>query len=392
VPGAFGAGPGLGGFAGLPLEEGTGVTAGRRAAAGSAVLHFMAHWLPVSEGFVYDLVRHTRRDGIVVATTPLENTERFPCPDVHSLAGLERVLPGRLARRPLTAALLVLAARRGVGLVHVHHGYDAYKVLGLVHRRRLPLVLSLHGDDLTGYRERYPGVYDHVAPATQAAVVPSAFLAERAVAAGFGAEQVRVIPSGIDTSFFTPTPLPDGPPEALFVGRFVPKKGLDVLAAAWPAVQRAVPAARLRIMGFGPLEEMVRRIDGQVDVVLSPTRQVVRDAMRRAWVVVSPSHTAPGDAVESLVVVNLEAQASGRAVVTTRHGGIPEHVLEDRTALVVPEGDHRALADALGAVLGDGSLAARLGAAGPSWAQDYDIRRVARRVDALYDELWAGAR
>lgn len=364
---------------------------GHRARARDAVLHFAAHWLPLSEGFVYDLIRHTRRKGVVVAATPLQNTERFSLEDVHSLAALERLFPASLARRPVTAALLVLAARRGVALVHVHHGYHADKVLGLVHRRRLPLLLSLHGHDVTGYVDEYPRVYEHVVPVTRAVVVPSVFLAERAVGVGFPAEQIRVIPSGVDTSLFTPTPLPDAPPEALFVGRFVAKKGLDVLAEAWPTVNRALPGARLRIMGFGPLESVARAITGDVEVVLSPNRQAVRDAMRRARVVVSPSHTAPDDAVESLVVVNLEAQASGRPVVTTRHGGIPEHVLEDQTALVVPEADPDALAEALIAVLGDDSLATRLAVAGPPWAHNYDVRLMARRIDTLYDEVCASA-
>ena len=40
----------------------------------------------------------------------------------------------------------------------------------------------------------------------------------------------------------------------------------------------------------------------------------------------SPSRTADDDSVESLLLVNLEAQASARPVVTTKHGGIPEYV------------------------------------------------------------------
>jgi glycosyltransferase involved in cell wall biosynthesis len=170
------------------------------------------------------------------------------------------------------------------------------------------------------------------------------------------------------------------------VGRFVAKKGLDILAAAWPQVARAVPEARLRVLGFGELEHVARSIPGNVEVVLSPTRTAVRDAMRQSRVVVSPSRTVPGDAVESLLVVNVEAQASGRPVVTTRHGGIPEYVRDGETALVVPENDAAALADALIAVLTDDSVAGRLGAAGPGWAAQFDVSLMARRVDAAYDD------
>lgn len=353
---------------------------------GGRVLHFARRWLPASEGFVYDLVRNLERPGVVVTTEPLENVDRFPLADVHSLAWTSRFGSGTAARRVRAAALMTLALRRHVVVVHAHHGYGLHELLGTVRRRRLPFVLSLHGDDVTGLVDRYPDYYRPAVDLVTTVVVPSHFLVEYVTAAGFNAERVRVIPSGIDTSFFSPTPLPPGPPHVLFVGRFVAKKGLDVLAAAWPAVAAAVPEARLRLFGFGELEPLARSIPGNTDVVLSPTRAAVRDAMRQARVVVSPSRTAPGDAVESLLVVNVEAQASGRPVVTTRHGAIPEYVRDDETALVVSEGDADALAAALITVLTDDSLATRLGAAGPGWAAQFDVLRLAGRVDGAYDD------
>jgi glycosyltransferase involved in cell wall biosynthesis len=342
--------------------------------------------LPASEAFVYDLVRNLHRPGVVVAIEPLDNVERFPFADVHSLAWTNRLKFAPAIRRARTATLTGLAARRHVAVVHAHHGYGLADLADAVRRRRLPLVVSLHGHDVTGYLEQYPGYYRDVGELVTTVVVPSQFLVDHATVAGFDPERVRVIPSGIDTSFFTATPPADGPPEVLFVGRFVAKKGLDVLAAAWPQVVRAVPEARLRLLGFGELEHLARSIRGHVEVVVSPTRDVVRDAMRRSRVVVSPSHTAPDDAVESLLVVNVEAQASGRPVVTTRHGGIPEYVREGETALVVPENDAGALADALIRVLSDDALADRLGAAGPRWAAQFDLAMTAGRIDAVYDE------
>lgn len=355
------------------------------------VLHFVARWLPASEGFVYDLVRTLSPPGVVVSTWPLENTDRFVLKDVNSLAPLRRLRPPGLQRRMMTLRLMALAARHGVGLVHVHHGYESYQVLGLVHRRRLPLVLSLHGDDVTGLLAAKPDYYRVVVSFATTVVVPSRFLVSYAVQAGFDESRIRVMPSGIDLESFAPSPLPDGPPEVLFVGRFVEKKGLDVLAQAWPAVTEKVPDARLRVMGFGALEPLARAIDGRVEVSLSPTRTQVRDAMRRARLVVSPSHRAgPDDAVESLLVVNVEAQACGRPVVTTDHGGIPEHVRAGETALVVPEGDPSALAEALIDVLSDDGLARRLAAAGPKWAARYDIRHTAKEMESLYDEVTTG--
>ena len=101
----------------------------------------------------------------------------------------------------------------------------------------------------------------------------------------------------------------------------------------------------------------------------------------------APSRTtADGDA-ESLLLVNLEAQATGRPVVTTDHGGIPEFVRAGETALVVPEADAGALADAIVTLLRDDALAERLAAAGPEWAARFDVSGCVARVDEVYDAV-----
>lgn len=353
----------------------------------AAVLHFVERWLPVSEGFVHGLVTRLDRPSVVVTPLPTEHIERFPHDPIVRLPALLQSMPGGLHRRVMTASLLVLAHRHAARLVHVHHGYRAYEVLGAARRGGLAMVVSLHGHDVTGYLADRPGVYRGVLDRADAVIVPSRYLTDLAVAAGAQEDSIRVIPSGVDTTWFSATPLPLESRLVVFVGRFVEKKGIDVLAQAWPAVRSAVPDARLLLLGAGPLEASARSIGPGAEVVLAPDRHAVREAIRTARVVVSPSRTAPGDAVESLLIVNLEAQASGRPVVSTLHGAIPEFVLDGETGVLVPEGDPAALADALVAVLTDDDLACRLAAAGPTWAARFDAARCAAAVDRLYDEL-----
>lgn len=355
--------------------------------AAARVLHFMQRWLPLSEPFVYDVVTKSRFPSLVVSSQPIENAELFPYEPLISLARFP--IPKVVRRQVVTARLMTIAWRNSVGLIHVHHGYRLHEVMGTRRRLGIPLVLSLHGHDITGALEAHPDRYEDALPWIDAVVVPSRFLAGVAVAGGVPEERIHVIPSGVDTEQFTPAPLPDGTKEVLFVGRFVEKKGLDVLMAAWPDVRRRVPDARLRIFGFGPLEDLARSGGDAVEVVLEPNHAQVREAIRASYAVVSPSRTADDDSVESLLIVNLEAQASGRPVVTTSHGGIPEFVRNGETAVVVPEGDAAALADALVTILDDRPLAERLGAAGPAWVQQFDARRCAGKLDELYGSLLA---
>jgi glycosyltransferase involved in cell wall biosynthesis len=342
---------------------------------------------------VHALVDRSTHDAVVVSRDAPQHTGTFPAPVLRSLGPTGR-LPARLARAARTAALVSMARRHGVAIVHVHFGYAAHDVLGLVARRHLPLVLSLHGDDVTALPALRPGHYDQLRARVAAVVVPSRWLADRTVELGFDRGVVHVIPSGVDTTRFTPSPVPPGPRVA-FVGRLVEKKGLDVLLAAWREVRAAVPDAELLVLGDGPLRDLVAEAvapgSGVRHLQPDATRrhdQVV-ELLRDARAVVSPSRTAADGDAESLLLVNLEAQASGRPVVTTRHGGIPEFVAEDRSALVVEPGDPRGLAAALVRALREPGLAERLGVAGPAVAAGFDVAAGAAAVDRLYDALLA---
>jgi len=64
---------------------------------------------------------------------------------------------------------------------------------------------------------------------------------------------------------------------------------------------------------------------------------------------------------ELLGLAVLEAMASGTPVIASRVGGVPEIVRDGETGFLVPPGDVAQLHDRLSQVLGDASLARRLG-------------------------------
>lgn len=358
-------------------------------------MHSITGWLPLSEQFVHTLITHSRHPGVVVSRERLVHTDVFPYRPVRSLRLIPKKGSYRTERRLVTAAYLAVTAPYRPALVHHHHGYRATDVVGLSLRRRIPYVLSLHGQDVTTHAYQWPDDLSGAFEVASAVIVPSQFLVEPTVAIGARPDSIFVIPSGVDTAFFTPTPLPSGPPEAVFIGRFVEKKGIDTLLAAWPLVLRQVPQATLRLLGFGPLEDPEwSSYPGVVVERAQPSRRAdqVKQAIRRARLVVTPSRTASDGDSDTLLLVNLEAQASGRPLVTTRHGGIPEYVDEGNTALLVPEAEPEALAEAMTRVLTDDVLAERLGSAGPGWVQQFDVDVCTSRVDDLYDGLIRAAK
>src|SRR3954447_374732 len=355
----------------------------------ATVLHYVEHWLELSAGFVHAHVSRSRHRGVVVSHNAVENLDAFPVSPLWRLDHLHRFVPERRWPSVRTAVLRAGTAAYRAQVVHVHFGYVAGDVVPCARASGLPLVVSLHGHDVTALARSQPRHYDEIADVAAAVIVPSAFLRDAVLALGFEPGRVHVIPSGVNTAFFAPSPLPSRPTVA-FVGRLVEKKGIDVLLQAWPTVRASVPAATLRVLGNGPLASLVRNARSGVELVApDPGRRAeqVRDLLRDARAVATPSRTAADGDAESLLLVNLEAQASGRPVATPRHGGIPEFVDDGGSAVLVPEGDADALAEALVRVLSDDALATRLGQHGPEVATPFDVARCTAAVDDLYDDL-----
>jgi glucosyltransferase len=355
----------------------------------TTVLHTMQRYLPLSEQFVHSLISRSSFRGVVVSREATENRGAFPFKPVYSLGAIRRHDPATdTERRLLTAAYASIALAHRAKIVHQHHGYRMSDVAGVVTRLKLPYVVSVHGEDVTAFAGKWPGAVHDLRNA-DAVIVPSRYLISDVEKLSVPAERIHVLPSGVDTTFFSPSPLP-ADRVALFVGRFVEKKGIDVLLRAWPRVREAVPGARLVLLGYGPLESLARSGGDGVEVVAaqaSRRAEQVRDAIRVARVVVTPSRTGADGDVETLLLVNLEAQSSGRPVVTTRHGGIPEFVDEGRTALVVDENDPDALSEALTRALSDDALASAMAESGPRWAARFDWTQRVAAVDDLYRSL-----
>jgi len=183
-----------------------------------------------------------------------------------------------------------------------------------------------------------------------------------------------VVRNGVDLTRFRPADdaaragarsrlgLPGAAPLAVCVGRLTRQKGQDVLLAAWPAVRRRCPRARLALVGDGDL-----RLAPEPGVTLAGAVDDVRDWLAAADVVVLPSRW------EGMSLTVLEALAVGRAVVVSDIAGLAEAIGQG-TGVAVPPEDPAALADALVPRLLEPSRARAEGAAAARHANRFDQR------------------
>lgn len=170
-------------------------------------------------------------------------------------------------------------------------------------------------------------------------------------------------------------------------GRLQRVKGFDVLIAAFGALGRDVPA-RLAILGDGPegaaLEREAARLPDPSRVRFAGHVEDFSSALAALDVLAVPSRH------EGMPMVLLEAMALGLPIAAARVGGIPEAVVDDVSALLVPPEDPAALASALARLARDPALRARLGAAARARAlSDFTAERMARETAAVYREAVA---
>jgi glycosyltransferase involved in cell wall biosynthesis len=178
----------------------------------------------------------------------------------------------------------------------------------------------------------------------------------------------------------------DERPVCLMIARLHEEKGHRVLFDALPAVLARYGPVRCLLAGEGvhrgALEAEVQR-KGLVDHVrFLGRRRDIPALILLSRVVVLPS------LAESFGYAVLEAMSLGRPVVASDAGGLPEVVRDGVTGLVVPKGDHSALATALITVLTDRELADRLGRAGREWARQFSYGAMIDGYERVYRQLW----
>jgi glycosyltransferase involved in cell wall biosynthesis len=221
---------------------------------------------------------------------------------------------------------------------------------------------------------------------------------EAAAALGIPAERFTVVAEGVDAPFESDPAAGDaglragcGAPAGGYVlwagsmRRPDPRKALDVLVEAMGALEAEGRGVPLVLAGApGAASEQLATLARERGVGLHlpgfVSDQTLAALYRGAAAAVLPSRH------EGFGLPALEAMACGTPLVAGRSGNLPD--LCGDAALLVPAGDPRELAVALGVVLGDAALAARLRVAGPRRAAAFSWRRCAEETAAVYRTLY----
>lgn len=351
----------------------------------------------------------TRYQPTIVTRTWVSGS--VPGPDDALIVGGRTQGPAARAARALyvaTGAPALFGPRRAwppLALLHAHFGPDATYALALAESLGVPLVTTFHGWDATLPMRSYLGrasltTWRYIARGAAlrrrgaAFIAVSNYIRDRLLALGYPPDRVVRMYIGVDVDRFQPMRQPITERVVLSVARHTSQKGVDTLIRAFARIAPKFADLELIQVGAGPLTSELQQLAGRLGLARrvrfagALSHDEVRALMARATVVALTSQTPQNGQQEALGLVLNEAGASGVPVVATRHGGMPEAVIDGETGLVVPERDDRAIAEALETIVADRSLAARMGARGRAFVGDvFNLRTQTAALEDLYDRV-----
>jgi glycosyltransferase involved in cell wall biosynthesis len=258
----------------------------------------------------------------------------------------------------------------------------------------VPFVVHFRGSDLSAHckvgvlKERYRCLLR----LADGVICKSQPMAQSLQQLGADPSRLLISASGANTALFHGSAPLKAEPVFLAVGRFVPKKGpLHTIRAF-----QQQPFGQLWMVGEGPLLQQARALvqdlglQDRVRFFGALPQEQVADLMRVARVFVQHSMVAADGDSEGNPVSVMEAQLSGLPVVATRHGGIPEVVLDQQTGCLVEEGDVLGMAEAMEGLMADPARAERFGAAGrrrilAGFTLDHHLDDLTRFLQAVMD-------
>jgi rhamnosyl/mannosyltransferase len=284
-------------------------------------------------------------------------------------------------------------------LVVVHEPNPTAIVAHALARPRVPLVFFVHAEVVRPawrYKTFYRPFLRRMLHRASRIIVTSPRMKDIAAELAPFREKVVPVPLAMDADQHAVTPeiasrmreiREESPaPLALFVGRLVPYKGVDVLLRSLPDT-----CARAVIVGDGPLRPMLEQqardlgVAGRVRFAGNASSDELTALYNACDLFVLPSVTRQ----EAFGMVQLEAMSCRKPVISTRlPSGVPWVNQDGETGLIVPPGDASALGSAVRTLLTDPQLRRRMGAAGRHRVEtEFSVERLTGQTTGLYQSI-----
>jgi len=166
------------------------------------------------------------------------------------------------------------------------------------------------------------------------------------------------------------------------VSRLGPRKGHTVLLEALHKIRHQLSHVRIHIVGDGEMRGELERLSSKLHlsrVSFLGHRDDVASLLSKSDIYVLPTTS------DTLPISVIEAMFAGKAIVTTRCGGIPELIRHQETGLLAEPGNVGQLADCLLRLIKDRPLIKQLGEKARQFAKDHlTVDKMADKIEHVY--------
>jgi glycosyltransferase involved in cell wall biosynthesis len=295
--------------------------------------------------------------------------------------------------RTVPAAIRALVRQTNATVVHAH-GYKADIYVYLAMRgSRTPIVSTCHTWYDNDLAVRLYGALDRFVLKSYAAVVAvSEEVKKRLLSAGVREDRVHLIRNGIDLRPFIGPARPHQDQSGIncalkvgLAGRLSPEKGIDLFLRAAANVLRELPLTQFVVVGDGPdratLDALIRELGIEKNALLFGRNEDMPSFYASLDLLVSSSRQ------EGLPMALLEGMASGLPLVATAVGAVPNVVHNNRTGILLPAEDVKALTAAIVKLLSEPATRKTYGAAARDLIRnEYSAERMTAEYLQLYQQ------
>lgn len=273
-------------------------------------------------------------------------------------------------------------------VVHIHEPFAPSVGMIALRRSEAPVVATFHSaqERSRALQIAYPLVRPGLEQISARIAVSED--ARRTVVEHLGGDAV-VIPNGVNTGYFaaaTPTPAWQGTPERptlAFLGRLdEPRKGLQVLMAAVPAIRARWPGLRVLVAGSGDLSAATAGLGEHAAAVEGLGR--ISDAEKASLFASVDAYIAPQTGGESFGIVLVEAMSAGTSVIASDLNAFRRVLDDGGSGFLFSTGDSGSLADTVIRTLSDPAERQRRREHAGRAVRRFDWDEVAARILDVY--------
>ncbi|MEY4610094.1 MAG: putative colanic acid biosynthesis glycosyltransferase WcaL [Bacteroidota bacterium] len=319
----------------------------------------------------------------------------YPFPlSLLAVRGTLRNLFPAIYQKIYTYFLKKYLQKNQIEAVLANYGPLGSNVMQACAETNIPFSVHFHGFDASEKKtiEAYGLLYIQMAQQAKAIIAVSQVMKTDIESVCGPLTNLHIVPYGVDLEKFQPAPEKKSSKEfrLISVGRFTAKKAPIASIQSFEILLNAFPEATFTMIGDGELWEAAKQyvqqhgLDKSVIFRGQQNPETILDALQQADAFIQHSVLTPSGDSEGTPNSILEASACSLPIVSTKHAGIPEAVVNGETGILVDEHDVKAMGQALIRLAENVELREKMGqAARKHMLAHYELASQAQKLKSL---------